>query len=266
MDTNNHYIGVDGLYKCHIKNNNLWITFDHEKETNPFSRRLTVAMIDLAKKIEADDAIQAVVYTGGLHRSYCAGGDFNDVEKLREEKETRDYLLEIIDLYQAILNITKPTISLIDKYAIGQGLQVALMTDIRIATTRAQISMPELKNGVACPLGATILETYFGRAQMLEDVVGCGMYNAEQSLQKKYFTELCPVEELILTGEKWLEKLNQYPQRPFRTTKKVFTKKLYDALEDVREPATDAHVAAILERTGQKHFSKILNKTQGYGQ
>ena len=47
---------------------------------------------------------------------------------------------------------------MIDNYAIGQGLQVAMMADSRIATTRAKVSMPELKNGVACPLGALILE------------------------------------------------------------------------------------------------------------
>ncbi len=256
----NSYASHPKLYLAEIKNQNLWIQFDHEKDTNPFSRRLTVAITGLCEQVEKDDQIKAVVFTGGMGRSFCAGGDFNDVQKLKEREETKLYLLEIIDLYQAILQVTKPTISLIDNYAIGQGLQVALMTDLRIATNRAQISMPELKNGVACPLGATILETYFGHGQMLEDVVGCSMTNAEQSLNKKYFNELCAPEDLFNRGDFWMKKLNDYPSIPFRITKDIYNKKLLNALEQVREPAAEAHVQTMLAKSGQAHFKKILSK------
>ncbi len=256
---NNSYLSQPGVYLTELKNQTLWIEFNHEKETNPFSRRLTVEIIRLASQIEADPKIKSVVLTGGLNRSFCSGGDFNDVSKLKETEETKLYLYEIIDLYQALLNITKPVISLIDHYAIGQGLQVALMTDYRIATARAQISMPELKNGVACPLGATILETYFGHGQMLEDVVGCSMMNAETALAKKYFNVLCPDTDLLSVGEKWIQKLNEYPEIPFRMTKKIYNKKLYDALEHVRVPAGLAHVETMKVQSAQKHFDKILN-------
>lgn len=258
----NNFKSVPGVYLAEVKDNTLWIQFDHEKDTNPFSRKLTVAVIELSTQIENDPDIKSVVLTGGLGRSFCAGGDFNDVSKLKEVEETKLYLYEIIDLYQALLRITKPVISLIDNYAIGQGLQVALMTDYRIATDRAQISMPELKNGVACPLGATILETYFGHGQMLEDVVGCSMMTASQALGKKYFNLVCTPEELFQHGKKWAEKLNAYPAVPFQLTKKIYNQKLDQALENVREAAGLAHVETMKAQSAQKHFDKILHGTK----
>ncbi len=255
-----NYESYPGLYLTKNQDGNLWIQFDHEKETNPFSRKLTVAIIQLAQQIETDESIKSLVLTGGLGRSFCAGGDFNDVSRLKEKEETRLYLYEIIDLYQAILKISKPVISLIDHYAIGQGLQVALMTDYRIATDRAQVSMPELKNGVACPLGATILENYFGHGQMLEDVVGCSMMSAEVALEKKYFNKICKPELLLTEGEEFIKNLNSYPLVPFRTTKKIYNQKLYQALEDVRYEAGEAHIATMQAQTAQKHFNKILGK------
>ena len=256
----NKFKSVPGLYLTENNNGHLWIKFDHEKDTNPFSRKLTIAITELAIEIENDDSIKAIVLTGGEGRSFCSGGDFNDVSKLKESEETRIYLYEIINLYQALLKISKPVISLIDHYAIGQGLQVALMTDYRIATDRAQVSMPELKNGVACPLGATILENYFGHGQMLEDVVGCSMMKSEEALRKKYFNKICKPEDLFKTGEEFLKKINTYPLIPFRTTKKIYNQKMFQALENVRFEAGEAHIATMLAQTAQKHFEKILGK------
>ena len=68
-----NYESYPGLYLAKNNNGNLWIQFDHEKETNPFSRKLTVAIIQLAQKIESDDSIKALVFTGGMGRSFCAG-------------------------------------------------------------------------------------------------------------------------------------------------------------------------------------------------
>lgn len=248
------------IAKVELKNDCLWVQFDREKETNPFSRQLTVTLTQLFKKAAVDSSLKCVVLTGGPQRSFSAGGDFNDVRALKEVEETKIYLYEIIDLYQSILAIPHPTLSLIDHYAIGQGLQVALMTDLRLATDRSQISMPELKNGVACPLGATILESFFGRGQMLEDVVGCSMMNAQQALTKKYFNFIFPPDKLFTEGEKWVQQLSSYSPISFHATKKIFNQKLIEALENVRIPAGRAHVDSIMSKAGQDHFNKILAK------
>ena len=255
-----HKFNIPDVLHTKVKDHCLWIFFDRKKETNPFSRKLTVAIIQLAQQLAEDPDIKCVIFSGGKNRSFSSGGDFNDVQTLKEFEETKLYLYEIIDLYQAILKIPQPTIAAVDFYAIGQGLQVSLMTDWRIATERAKISMPELKNGVACPLGTTILQNFFGRAQMLEDVVGCSMMTAKQAFKKKYFNHLCKPGKLFAEAEKMAVKLTNYSQIPYSTTKKIYNEGLIAALESVRVPAGIAHAESIMSMSAQGHFSKILNK------
>lgn len=249
-----------GLYLTHLHEQWLWVQFDHAKETNPFSRQLTLALTELNGKLDQDDSIFGVVFYGGPKRSFSAGGDFNDVSQLKTAEETELYISEIINLYQSVLKINKPVISVMDHYVIGQGLQVALMSDWRIASENVKISMPELKNGVACPLGATILKELFGHARMLEDVVGCETLNAEVAFKKGYFNTLVKSEDLIKATATIIEKLQKYPQTPFKETKKIYSKAMIDALENVRKAAAHAHIQTMFSGSALKHFERILKK------
>lgn len=256
----NDYLNEPGLCLTQVKNNWLWVQFDHAKETNPFSRKLTLAVTKLNAQIEKHESIAGVVYYGGAGRSFSSGGDFNDVSQLKTAEETELYISEIIDLYQSVLKINKPVISILDHYVIGQGLQVALMSDWRIASQNVKISMPELKNGVACPLGATILRELFGQARMLDDVIGCEMMNAEVAFKKGYFNALTTSENLLKDTGAMIERLMQYPVTPFRETKRIYTKNMIQALEDVRKQAAYAHIQTMFAGSAQKHFDRILKR------
>ncbi len=90
------------------------VRLNHANPKNPFSRAMTQALIALVPKLNADEGIKAVVLWGGADRSFSVGGDFRDISALKTETETRAYLLEIIDLYGALLRIDKPVVAAID--------------------------------------------------------------------------------------------------------------------------------------------------------
>jgi carboxymethylproline synthase len=239
------------------------VRFNREKDTNAFSRQMTLELLDVCRQLRADarsaePEIGAVILTGGSGRSFSVGGDFNDVSKLEEEPEIRAYLAEIIDLYIGLLAIEVPVVAAIDRFAIGQGLQVALMTDWRIGADSCQLQMPELKNGVACPLGSIILEFLFGRAKMQELVFDCEMIDAKSSRAHGLLSQLTRTDELLATAGQVARKLMAYPRTSFVTTKRIQNQRFIAALESVREASSQAHVAAFLQRTGKRHFEKIL--------
>lgn len=241
------------------------VQFNRDKDTNSFSRQMTLELMDLCHQIHQDgqsDEPQfgAVVLTGGTDRSFSVGGDFCDVSQLEKEGEIREYLGEIIDLYLDILKINIPVVAAIDKFAIGQGLQVALMTDWRIGTDRCQLQMPELKNGVACPLGSIILEFLFGRAKMQEFVFDCEFINAQDSRDHALLSQLTSVEDLQADALAMAQRLKKYPRASFTTTKKIQNQRFIDAMESVREASSQAHVAAFLRKAGKQHFDRILGK------
>ena len=151
-------------------------------------------------------------------------------------------------------------IAAVDHFAIGQGLQAMLMSDWKIATDRSQYSMPELKNGVACPLGACILENLFGRAQMLEWVIGCANFTAEEALSTKLINEIVAPELLLKTSLERANEFANFPAIPFKLTKEIQNKRFINALNDIREDAANAHVQSFMAKAGQQHFEKILKK------
>lgn len=237
----------------------LIVQLNSDKPENPFSREMTKKIIALTPEINQDAAIKSVVFYGGENRSFSVGGDFRDIQKLQTKQEIEDYLLEIIDLYIAVLKIEKPTVMALDKFAIGQGLQFALMGDWRVANEQTQFSMPELKNGVACPLGASILEKLLGRAKMFNLVIGCASFNASKAV------ELDLIQETVLEKESVLEKameravqFENYPETPYRTTKKIMNATMIKVLDDVREAAALAHSQSFLSKSNQNHFDRIL--------
>jgi enoyl-CoA hydratase/carnithine racemase len=241
------------------------VTFRRDKDTNAFCRDMTLDLMDVCRTVAEDDlspepCFTALVLTGGRGRSFSVGGDFNDVSVLEHEQEVRPWLGEIIDLYIAILSVNIPVVAAVDRFAIGQGLQVALMADWRIGTTECQLSMPELKNGVACPLGSVILEALLGRAKMLELLLDCEFIDAEAGRALALLNEITRPDDLQMAALRVAKKLALYPRTPYVTTKRIHNGRFIAALEEVREPGSKAHVASFEQHTGKSHFDRILKR------
>ncbi len=212
------------------------VTFRRDKDTNAFCRDMTLDLTDVCRKVAEDELssepqIAALVLTGGMGRSFSVGGDFNDVSVLEHEHEVRPWLGEIIDLYIAILRVNIPVVAAMDRFAIGQGLQVALMSDWRIGTTECRLSMPELKNGVACPLGSVILEVLLGRAKMLELLLDCEFIDAEAGRALSLLNEITPPRELQTTALRVAKRLAAFPRTPYVATKRIHNGRFIAAFE-----------------------------------
>ena len=241
------------------------VTFNREKDTNAFSRTMTLELMGLCRELtEAEQAgsprCSALVLTGGTGRSFSVGGDFHDVSALEDPEVIRAYLGEIFDLYIAILRVGAPVVVAADHFAIGQGLQVALMADWRVGSARCRFSMPELKNGVACPLGSMILEFLLGRAPMLELLMDCEFLDATASRRLGLLNQISSVPDLQREALEAAQKFAAYPPTSFATTKRIHNQRFIEALESVREASTQAHIAAFLRKTGKKHFDNILGR------
>ena len=234
------------------------IEIRHEKAVNPFSRAMTRQLIELCTKVEADDSVSGVLIWGGKDRSFSVGGDFADLRKMASAVEAKLYLTDIVRSYQAVLGLSKPMVTAIDHHAIGQGLQVALLGDWRIGSERSRYAMPELANGMPCPLGAALLESLLGRAAMLNLVMGCQSLDARDAERRRLIDEVCPHDELQSAAMAQLDRLCSYPAGSFRSTKRIHNGRLIRVLDEVCEEAACAHRDSYAAGHGQPHFSKIL--------
>ncbi len=236
------------------------LTIQHEKVLNPFSIAMTQQLPELCEAVESDDRVEGVLIWGGEGRSFSVGGDFASIRGLKTHEAATSYLWDIVRSYQAILKISKPVVAAIDSFVIGQGLQVALMADWRVASDRVHCQMPELKNGVPCPLGSRILETHLGRAAMMQLVIGCPELDAKAAMGYRLIDEVCPFAELKTAALARLATIRSYPTDPYRQTKRIHNARFVDQLEEVAEASAQAHAASFLKGTAEKHFSGVLGE------
>ena len=120
--------------------------------------------------------------TGGQGRSFSVGGDFEEVAALKTPESVAAWVERILESYITVQAVNKPVVMAVGNYAIGIGLQLALMGDWRVACEDSQLSMWELKKGITCTIGACILHRCLGRLAATRIIYGCELLCSRQAL------------------------------------------------------------------------------------
>ncbi|MDN5717363.1 MAG: enoyl-CoA hydratase-related protein [Janibacter sp.] len=116
------------------------ITLDAPERRNALSVEMSRELIDAARTAEGDDAVGAVIVTGGQH--FCAGavrGVLADVGRDPVEDTAYRGLETVYSAFTTIGTIGLPTIAAVRGAAVGAGLNLAMATDLRIVSTTARL-------------------------------------------------------------------------------------------------------------------------------
>jgi enoyl-CoA hydratase len=121
---------------------------------NLVTRELTEQLRDSLATLAAADDVRAGVVSGRGERAFCAGSHIGEFEGLKGRVSEGKLLLEKL-VYRQLANLPMPTIAAIEGDALGGGLELALCCDIRIASERAKLGMPEVRLAVIPGSGGT---------------------------------------------------------------------------------------------------------------
>jgi enoyl-CoA hydratase/carnithine racemase len=133
-------------------------TVAHLELANPplnlVTRQLTEQLHAALARLAASDDVRVVVVTGSGERAFCAGSDIHEFEGLRGRAAEGKLLLEKL-VYRQLAELPMPTIAAIEGDALGGGLELALCCDLRVASARARLGMPEVRLAVIPGSGGT---------------------------------------------------------------------------------------------------------------
>ena len=104
--------------------------------------------------IGVDDGIKAVIITGAGERSFCAGADISymvNISTIAAEK----YATTAQEVLNKIERLEKPVIAAVNGFALGGGCELAMVCDIRIASSNAILGQPEVTIGIPPGWGGT---------------------------------------------------------------------------------------------------------------
>lgn len=128
-----------------------WLTIDRPGRRNAIDRATRRALAEAAVSLEADPQVRVVVITGA-GTTFCAGVDLKEPPADPASHPLGDPAPR---LTAPLEGLTKPIIAAINGPAAGGGLEIALAADLRVASSNATFSLPEVRVGSLPGSGGT---------------------------------------------------------------------------------------------------------------
>jgi len=126
------------------------VTFNNPEKRNAMSLDMWEGLGQALTELRDDEAVRVVVLVGAGDKAFVSGADISQFEKTRHNAAASEEYSRRSEAQRALLgNYPKPTISCIRGFCLGGGMQVAMLTDIRLAADNSQFGIPAAKLGIA---------------------------------------------------------------------------------------------------------------------
>jgi len=148
-----------------------WITLNYPEKLNCMGFEMLEALDEALKIVEGKKEIQALVIRGAGDRAFSTGADLKEYVSLDKDQSER-WIRYGNEIFNTLETLTIPTVALINGYAVGGGLELALCCDFRLGTKSAILASPELQHGWLPGWGGmTRLRRLIGEARAKEVVM-----------------------------------------------------------------------------------------------
>src|SRR5438270_9009224 len=199
MDYENIKVAVaDGILR---------LTIDRPKVLNALNAQTVLEIHRAFQEARGDDAVRAVIVTGGGEKAFVAGADINELAAQTpiSGKETAQRGQEVL---QFIERFPKPVIAAINGFALGGGCELALACHIRIASENAQMGLPEVTLGIIPGYGGTQrMARLLGKGKALELICTGDRINAADAEKIGLVNRVVPADQLMSTCEEMAKKI-----------------------------------------------------------
>jgi enoyl-CoA hydratase/carnithine racemase len=181
---------------------------------NAFTMPMVDRWAEILREARTDDDVGVIVVTG-TGSSFCAGGDLGNISSVAGNTAeggpltTRNQLIEHIHRVAiALEDLDKPVIAAVNGSAVGAGLDMALMCDMRFAARSASFVTGYSRLGlVPGDGGAYFLPRVVGLPKALELLLGSERVGAEEALRIGMVNRLIDDEDLLAETYQFAHKL-----------------------------------------------------------
>ncbi len=204
------------------------VTLNDPAMRNPISERETVdAIVDALRRLNADPSVRVGILTGA-GSAFSSGGDLRAMRdaapaRARAPAQTMHYYKEGIQrIPLAFERVDVPMIAAVNGAAIGAGLDLACMCDIRIAGESARFAESFVKVGlIAGDGGAWLLPRAVGYSKACEMAFTGEIIDAREALSCGLVSRVVPDGELLAAAGALAGKIAANPSHSVRMTKRL---------------------------------------------
>jgi enoyl-CoA hydratase/carnithine racemase len=168
------------------------ITLNRPDSRNAFTLAMIREWERLLRDAKTDDDVRVLVLTGAGDKAFCSGVDLSEISNanpdltpLQRKSHLHDEIHRVaLALEDLDKHLDKPVIASINGVAVGAGLDMALMCDMRVMSASARVSEGYVKVGLTPgDGGAYYLPRIVGTAKALELLLTGDFINADEALR-----------------------------------------------------------------------------------
>lgn len=173
-----------------------YVTLDRPDMLNAFNYEMLEQLRNVIESIQIHPDIRLVIITGSGDKAFSVGADLKERKTLPDTLVKRN-LNRFGEVFTLIEQLPQPTICVLNGYAFGGGLELALACDFRIAAETVSLGLTETGLGIIPGAGGTQrLPRLIGEAKALELILTARRMTAHEALDYGVVTKVAPIESL----------------------------------------------------------------------
>ncbi|WP_019412814.1 enoyl-CoA hydratase-related protein [Paenisporosarcina sp. TG20] len=185
------------------KGNLAIVTLNRPISMNAFNYEMLSELSHIAESIRINPDIRVVIFTGSGEKAFSVGADLKERKTLTEQQVKRN-IYKIGEVFSTIENLPQPTIAMMNGYAFGGGMELALACDFRIAADDVILGLTETSLGIIPGAGGTQrLPRLIGEAKALELILTARRLKADEALAYGVLTQVVSRDRLLESTEKF---------------------------------------------------------------
>jgi enoyl-CoA hydratase/carnithine racemase len=197
------------VLEVEVRDHVAFLTLNRPDALNALNRELKRALVTAAVDAGTDPDVWIVVLGARGGRAFSVGGDLKEMGS-RDDSGRRmsSPVLEAErNVYETVLEIPKPTIAVVDGYALGGGFELALACDLRVCSDRSTFGLPESGIGMGANFGSVLLPRLIPRAMAMEMMYFGTRFDSARALASGLVNRVWPPDELASASAEWIAQL-----------------------------------------------------------
>jgi len=179
------------------KNNIVILTLNRPEVMNSFNFDLLIALKDQIESLRFRNDVRVIIITGAGDKAFCSGADLKERATMAPA-QVKEFIFTIRNLFTSIEFLNKPVIAAVNGAALGGGTELALASDIRIASKNATMGLTETRLAIIPGAGGTQrLPRLVGRGKAKELIFTGRRVGAEEALQIGLVNKICEPADLM---------------------------------------------------------------------
>jgi enoyl-CoA hydratase/carnithine racemase len=187
----------DNVLLIEEENGVMILTLNRPNVMNSLNFPMLLALKEQIESSRFKRDIRVVIITGAGEKAFCAGADLKERATMHPD-QVREYIFTIRNLFTTIEQLNKAVIAAVNGVALGGGTELALASDIRIASLNATMGLTETRLAIIPGAGGTQrLPRLVGRGKAKELIFTGQRIGAEEALNIGLVNKICDPKDLI---------------------------------------------------------------------